>query len=332
MADLNVNSIGDASGGNTATINSYTPTESNMAGRNLIINGAMQVAQRGTSFSHNGQVFAWGADRFQSQWYTSSFGTPTGGTTAQVDLTDSVSSGLQFTKAIRLTPHTDSEKVYFSQKVEDVKLLSGKTLTFSFYARTGAGSFNLFPGGTMRVLQSFGSGGSTSVSNELTASATVTTSWQRFEITYTIPSVAGKTIGAGNFTQFYILNADDLTSLNGSWIEVTGVQLEAGSVATPFEHRSYGQELALCQRYFQKYTSALQGSWGTTTVTYQTYLYPVVMRTAPTWNYSNIFYSSASGLGTNSSTAALLRTTLTITAGGGYGYAAFDMETSGAEL
>ncbi len=59
MADLNVNSIGDASGGTTTSINGFTPTVSNMAGRNLIINGAMQISQRGdyispVSASNNG--------------------------------------------------------------------------------------------------------------------------------------------------------------------------------------------------------------------------------------------------------------------------------------
>ena len=56
------------------------------------------------------------------------------------------------------------------------------------------------------------------------------------------------------------------------------------------------------------------------------------MRAAPTWNYSNIVYSSAGTLATNSATSALVRVQLIITAGGGYGYSTFDMETTGAEL
>ena len=66
MADLNVNSIGDASGGNTATINSYTPTVSNMAGRNRIINGDMRIDQRnaGASVSLSGLAVTYTLDRW----------------------------------------------------------------------------------------------------------------------------------------------------------------------------------------------------------------------------------------------------------------------------
>jgi hypothetical protein len=51
MSTLATNAITDASGGNTATINSYTPTESNMAGRNRIINGDMRIDQRNAGAS-----------------------------------------------------------------------------------------------------------------------------------------------------------------------------------------------------------------------------------------------------------------------------------------
>ena len=227
-----------------------TTASPSLGRRNLIINGAMQVAQRGTSFSHNGAVSQYPADRYNVNIYNTGFTTPTGGTSAQVSLSqESIESGLDFTKALRITPASDSKLCYASQRVEDVTLFSNKTVTFSFYCRVGSGSININTSGT-RFTQLFGSGGSTAVSTYEGSGQTITTTWQRFEVTITIPSVSGKTIGSGNCLQVSLLDGIDLSSLNGSWIEFTGVQLEVGSVATPFEHRSYGEELALCQRYY----------------------------------------------------------------------------------
>jgi len=62
---------------------------------------------------------------------------------------------------------------------------------------------------------------------------------------------------------------------------VTGVQLEVGSTATSFDYRSYGTELALCQRYFQKHTGELYSSYGAT-INYLWWLYKVTMRATPT--------------------------------------------------
>jgi len=91
---------------------------------------------------------------------------------------------------------------------------------------------------------------------------------------------------AGNFKR----KAADvkLISVLNATIYITGVQLEIGSVATPFEHRSYGTEFALCQRYYQHYgphANTMLGSGNTnnaTTVHRWGFELPVVMRTAPT--------------------------------------------------
>ena len=68
----------------------------------------------------------------------------------------------------------------------------------------------------------------------------------------------------------------------GATFDVTGLQLEAGKNATEFEHRSYGEELALCQRYFQYFPAGAIGRWNNATQCELGAQYPVPMRTTPT--------------------------------------------------
>jgi hypothetical protein len=93
-----------------------------------------------------------------------------------------------------------------------------------------------------------------------------------------------------------------LSATTGATFQITGVQLEAGDTATPFEHRSYGQELALCQRYFRRITSGTAGSggivaYGGQTSTTQAVLYSALnttMRATPTGVFSSLIVSDSS--------------------------------------
>ena len=82
---------------------------------------------------------------------------------------------------------------------------------------------------------------------------TLSTSWQKFTHTITIDSISGKTVGSSSYTNFRLVTPAD--SVNK---DIAQVQVEEGAVATPFEHKSYGQELQDCQRYYEK--SYNQGS------------------------------------------------------------------------
>ena len=103
---------------------------------------------------------------------------------------------------------------------------------------------------------------------------TLTTSDAYYTVTRTLPA----TFGALSLE--FVINSH----VAGDGFEITGVQLEAGSVATPFEHRPIGQELALCQRYYQQHTQpALRGVAGTYSDAFRMgMVLPVVMRAAPT--------------------------------------------------
>jgi len=98
---------------------------------------------------------------------------------------------------------------------------------------------------------------------------------------------SGRTVSAGwgagaAATATNVTGATQLIATNGATFYITGVQLEAGTVATPFEHRSYGDELRRCQRYFQYFPAGAVGQWNSSTVCELGASYPVEMRATPT--------------------------------------------------
>jgi len=255
--------------------------------RNLIINGAMEVAQRGTSFS-NISADTYVVDRF---YVTHGSATPD---VSQQTVTVGGETGLplQFTKYARADFNVSGGSNFgFVTRLEDTEKYIG-THVLSFYAKgtnpTGGEC-------ACRFLQRFGSGGSSQVINDPTnATFTVTSEWQRFEISVTLPSVSGKTLGTGRYLQIQITQPNGDSGTDTFTLDITGVQFEAGNVATPFEHRSYGEELALCQRYYYlAMDSANEGNThGPIGCNYRSnnarivWFYPQNMRSAPSLTFS----------------------------------------------
>jgi hypothetical protein len=140
---------------------------------------------------------------------------------------------------------------------------------------------------------------------------------------------------AGAWAGSYLAGATGQTQVigtNGATFYITGVQLEVGTQATSFEYRQYQQELALCQRYYQKYTAMLvSASYSTATTYYNTLLFPVEMRAIPTMLYSNFTNVNSGNALTNSVTTKVLRIAA-VASGTGAAFSVFDSETSGAEL
>jgi hypothetical protein len=210
-----------------------------LTGRNLIINGAMQVAQRGTSSSAGGYC---ALDRF----FINLSGASATFSQETVTLGDSVVG--DFINYARLNVTTGNNFCMIRHRIEDVQSVPEGTATISFYAK------GTNPGGgvcTVQASQRFGTSGSSDV--DISGQTfTLTSSWQRFDFQFTIPSISGKTIGTGGTSfQFDIGQGSD-TSTDAWQIDITGVQLEVGEQATPFEHRSFGDELARCQRYYEQ--------------------------------------------------------------------------------
>jgi hypothetical protein len=210
--------------------------------RNLIINGAMEVAQRGTSFTATGYTL----DRFDLNL---SGGTAT---VTQETLTPGQTDiPSQFINYLRLAATAGNNYLGIRYKVENIRAVGEGKVTLSFYAKgTNPGGGSIY----VQMDQNFGTGGSTGVT--LTQqSFQVTSSWQRFTLTFDLPSMSGKTIDdSDSHVRFQIFQYTDAST--DAWtLDITGVQLEYGNVATPFEHRSYGEELALCQRYYWRFDS-----------------------------------------------------------------------------
>ena len=304
MSTLATNAITDASGGNTATINSYTPTVSNMAGRNKIINGSMVLDQRNAGASVAATSSApYTVDRWRA------FQSTDGAATAQQvsDAPAGFSNSLKWTTTTADASLAAGQYAGVDQKIEGFNTYdfmfgtsNAATITFSFWVKSSlTGNF----GGAL-------ANSAYNRSYPFTYAINVANTWEQKTVTVVGDQTGtwiGATNGVGLWVQFGLgvgstysgtagswQNAGGMSAtgavsvigtLNATW-QITGVQLEVGSVATPFEHRQYGQELALCQRYYCKMSGANgrigMGYNATTTEGTVVVQFPVTMRIPPT--------------------------------------------------
>jgi hypothetical protein len=210
------------------------------AGKNVIVNGAMDYNQRNAGAVSTGFI----CDRF----YVIGFaGT---GTWQRVALAANSFADQVARFAIRITSTSASNDFCIGQNIEDVTTFAGQEVTISLWARTDS----ITAGWDLAMIsQNFGVGGSATVSTFFNTTGKVFgPTWTKLTFTGTLPSVAGKTIGAENKLEFRI---DPLTVVaNGAWVEVTQIQVERGSEATPFTRAggTIGGELSVCQRYYTR--------------------------------------------------------------------------------
>jgi hypothetical protein len=215
--------------------------------RNIVINGGFDIWQRGTSVAIQSasSSAAYQADR----WAT--YRAVAGSTQSQI------ASGLSgFQNAIRLqrnSGNTATNPIYLSQSFETsaISKVAGLPVVVSFYARVGSN----FTGSTILARMGVGtgterdviwSGGWTSYTEPLSQQVTPTTNWQRFVLYVTVPA------GTTQAGLFFTVSPTGTASTN-DYVDITGVQIEAGSQVTPFEQRPIGIELHLCMRYYQNY-------------------------------------------------------------------------------
>lgn len=271
--------------------------------RNYAINGSFEVWQRGTSQTSGG---IHSADR----WYNNHAGASK--TVSQqefsVGQTDVPGSPHYFMKTDITTPgNNPTDYVSMLTRIEDVTALAGKDITVTFWAKAASAM-------TIGVSfdQLFGTGGSPSPARILVGQTVgLGTSWQKVSLVFTIPSVSSKTLGTDGYhtscTQMslWLSGGTNYTGRvggtaighNSGAIDVARLSVCVGDLREhpdPFEDRSYGEELALCQRYYAKG----EGNFVFPCVAYSyaaTYRvsHPMTMRTAPTLGHSFSIFANA---------------------------------------
>jgi hypothetical protein len=256
----------------------------NSAGKNEVLNSNFSVWQRGTSIAGSGSA-PYTADRW------SCYRATTGSTVSRQVTNDATNLPfIQYCARVqRDSGNTGTGAIVFYQSMETVNSIpfAGKTVTLSFYARAGANfsaassalNVNLNAGtGTDQNALSY-----TGPTNPISTTTTLTTTWQRFTFSATI---------ATSVTELapYIFYTPVGTAGAADYYEITGVQLEAASTASPYAPNTstYQAELAACQRYYYRITASATysrfptlGTGISTTSVHMPLTLPVTMRTSP---------------------------------------------------
>ena len=282
-----------------------------LSNRNRMINGDMRIDQRneGSAVTNNGTAETYPVDRFLG------VGVSSDGVYTLQRVTDSPDDFNYSIKAIVTTADTSipsSGRYIIRTKLEGYSLegfnfgtSSAKTITLSFYAKsTIAGTY----GGTFI-------NGAQDRSYPFSYTISSTNTWERKSITITADTTGtwpidnskalqiGWSLGVGSTYEgtagawvgshkWGVTGETKLIATNSATFQLTGVQLELGSVATPFEHRSYGDELDRCYRYFYKKPAdgsgeddlLLSSDYNNSTNNFwMTFFYPKEMRVKPAY-------------------------------------------------
>ena len=294
--------------------------------RNLIINGAMQISQRGTDINDIASDSTYIADRFRTRDYGGA------GQYNYDQVTDVVPADFKYATKLEVDTAASDVGTYgyaLEHHIEGYNISqlnlgtsNAKSFTISFWARSSlAGTYS---SGVRTTSAEY------SYHTEFTLAANT---WKY--ITYTVPPLTSSLssldttngtglivdiVGFAKQTSKVVSNLDTWESGNSIWstnqtdwmgtagntFHITGVQLEVGDKATPFEHRSYGEELSLCQRYYEAFSGLAIFTKGRESdrLRYVMNYYKVNKRTTPTVSISGTADGSSFSTNTDSSVAA----------------------------
>ena len=295
--------------------------------RNLIINGAMTVSQRGTSFTSQTGA-AYHIDRFETNAYN--VGTGVYKAEQSTEAPDGFYYSLKYSCTTADTSQDTNNQFYIQQQIEAQDIYHLKfyeanpdSVTVSFYVRSNTtGSYGM----TLKLSDNNSSDSNTETRiYPTTFNISSADTWERITKTITLDSSTSETRPTGNNMGMSLViwlaagsnrqgatanawanngnatttvDADDFLGSTSNNFHLTGVQLEVGEQATFFEHEDYGITLTKCQRYFFKFPNAnynIHAAPYTTSISIAHFEFPVTMRTLPTMAITD-------GAGTSTST------------------------------
>jgi len=283
------------------------------AGKNKIINGDMNVWQRGTTFTPTSSTYT--ADR----WAMTSDGAGATRTITQQTFTPGTApvagyEGRFFLRYAQTVAGSGGSGNYLYTRIEGVRTFAGQTVTLSFWAKADAARVV-----TLTLGQLFGSGGSPSAQVDTSlGSVTLTTSWVRYTASVAVPSISGKTLGTDGSDALQVLLTYPTNAT--MTIDLWGVQLEAGSTASAFQTATgtIQGELAACQRYYFRTNNsaasdgllANSGYIVTSGAAFAFTPLPVTMRVIPTTlDYAALSVTDMNGTTTAVTTASIISIT-----------------------
>jgi hypothetical protein len=323
MSQLKVDTITDELGtGSPSLPNGLTvggvnyPSTGPLSNRNKIINGAMVIDQRNAGAAVTGGVgYTFTVDRFKFYSAASSKLSGQRSTISPSGFTNS----LLLTSLAATTPAAGDEYQLYHQ-VEGFNIsdlgwgaASAQPVTLSFWVRSSlTGTFSgCITSGTKSYVFTYAIDAANTFEQKIitipgeTAGTWNATNGSGIQVNWDLGSGSNFAASAGSWVDGFKCRTSgsvNVIGTNGATFYVTGVQLEAGTVATPFEHRSFGQELALCQRYFWKLVDSVMpfniGWYNSRSGVH--FNAPVPMRAAPTVTFvgsptANPFYAFNGG-------------------------------------
>ena len=296
-----------------ATTDALTTRINATGGRkNMVINGAMQVSQRGTSFAAIGN-----GDYSLDRWGNSNANIGVYTVTQDSDAPDGFANSYKVDCTTADASPTGADYLFIFQKIEGQDLqcwkkgtASAESITLSFWVKsnkTGDIQTNLYDTDNTRIIGNtitINSAGtweqkSLTFAGDTTGAFTNDTNdslkiewWLDAGSSYSSGSVptSWEAVATGDRAAGTTLALADSTS---NYLNITGVQLELGTAATDFEYRSYGEELALCQRYYERFVAdasvemliGIGFNYSATTV-FTNYPFKQVKRVIPTFTSS----------------------------------------------
>lgn len=305
MSTVKANTYQDAAGGSNAILYGVASPPNSMGFRNRIINGDMRIDQRNAGASVTPAELAYTLDRWQARLTQASkysvqrnagSVTPPTGFTNYLGVTSlsaySVIAGDYFNIQQNIEGFNVADLGWGAAGAQSVTLSFWvrSSLTGTFGGCVGNANFNRSYPFTYTI-----SAANTWEQKTITIAGDTTGTWATgntnglalyfgLGVSSTYSGTAGAWAGSG------FLSATGATSVvgtNGATFYITGVQLEAGSVATPFERRDYGRELMMCQRYYNNNFQYIGGSFYSASQLSSNPRFPVTMRAAPTMSLSS---------------------------------------------